>query len=431
MSKINGKTAHQISDCVRALVLKGELKPGDSLPSVRDLANELEVNRNTVASSYQRLVKMGIAQTYGRHGTCISQPPQAGEQEGMDRNTALIDLADGNPNPEWLPAPARLIPSGGTRSYLYGDETVLPELRQFGIDWLGPECLPGWEMELTHGAVDAIERLAWAHLVAGDMVAIESPCFLGTINALRLAGMNTVAVELDEYGMLPGSLDAALRAGARAVFITPRAQNPTGCSLSAERARDLQRVLAGHPTVLVVVDDHFGLLEESPYYSAIPDNHSCWALIRSVSKGLGPDMRLAFVGSDAVTMERLRTRLSSGMNWVSHILQAMAFEGLSSAYSRSKMAEAREGYALRRAELHSELATLGISAPCPSGGFNIWIPLTRSARDVAYELAKRGWLVRVGTGFDVHGVTQAIRVTISQITDGQAKRFARDLKACL
>lgn len=479
--KIIGKTALEISDCVRALVQNGTLRPGDSLPPVRELADTLSVNRNTVAAAYQRLAKAGVALTQGRLGTTICAPPQAGEQEGLSIGTALIDLADGNPNPRWLPDPVRVLtgmqgghhagsgtglvddpgesqiggparhsdasdtsrhpPSAAIGPFLYGDDTILPALREHGHAWFTPDCPAGWMLELTHGAVDAIERLAAAHLVPGDKVAVEDPCFLGTINALRLGGMQTVGVGIDAAGMRPEALAAALDKGARAVLLTPRAHNPTGWGLTKRRAQELQRVLAAHPDVLVIVDDHFALLAETPYHHAIPATTTRWALVRSVSKGLGPDMRLAFVASDPETASRLRTRLAPGMSWVSHILQTIVAACLASPEVRQLVDHARDQYAARRQELHAALLAQGIDVPMPTGGFNVWVPLDGyagnkdakniDAKDVAYALAKKGWLVRIGGAFDVDGASQAIRVTVSKLQDGQAARFARDLKACL
>lgn len=64
--------------------------------------------------------------------------------------------------------------------------------------------------------------------------------------------------------MQPGALEEALSNGARAVIITPRAHNPTGCSLSESRARAIREILARYPQVLVIVDDHFALLSATP-----------------------------------------------------------------------------------------------------------------------------------------------------------------------
>jgi DNA-binding transcriptional MocR family regulator len=429
--QIVGKTALEISDAIRTLAQNGNLRPGDALPPVRELAETLKVNRNTVAAAYQRLAKAGIAVTRGRLGTAVCVAPAAGEQEGSSAGMALIDLADGNPDPQWLPDPQVLLDGCALKTFLYGEDTILPALRQWGFDWFEPDCAPGYEVELTHGAVDAIERLAAAHLVPGDKVAVEDPCFLGAINALRLAGMQAVGIGIDETGMRPEALEDALDRGVRAVLVTPRVHNPTGCSLSKRRADALKRTLSAYPNVLVIVDDHFALLAETPYHSIIPATTARWALVRSVSKGLGPDLRLAFVACDPATANRLRNRLAPGMTWVSHILQAIVGACLASTDVRQRLDLARSEYARRRNELCHALRDHGFDLPSAAEGFNVWVPLPMEAKDVAFALAKKGWLVRLGGGFHVQGDAQAIRVTASKLQDGQAQRFAEDLKSCL
>ncbi|NIE77157.1 transcriptional regulator PtsJ [Pantoea sp. Ap-967] len=429
--KLSGTTASEIYECVREGVQTGSLQPGDSLPPVRELAEALGVNRNTVAAAYQRLVKVGIALTQGRHGTSICEPSHAGEQEGLNLDTALIDLADGNPDPDLLLDISRFTVSPWPRPYLYGDQTVLPELQKWGHEWFAPDCPPEFELELTHGAVDAIERLAAAQLVAGDKVVVEQPCFLGTINALRLAGMHAVGVPIDEDGMLPDALDMALKNGAQALLITPRAHNPSGCSLSVSRAEQIQRILEKYPNVLVIVDDHFALLAETPYHSVIPVSSGRWALIRSVSKALGPDLRLGFLACDVGTAQRLRSRLAPGMTWVSHILQVIMSRSLNDPSTFEMLELSRKRYAERRNRLRSLLSQNNIPSFPSSDGFNVWIPLEKDMRDVAFELAKRGWLVRLGSAFAVQSSPLAIRVTVSKLTDDLASAFVLDLKASL
>lgn len=91
------------------------------------------------------------------------------------------------------------------------------------------------DINLASGAVDALERLLCALLLPGDSVAIEDPCFLSSINMLRYAGFSPSPVPVDGEGMQPEALEEALRNGARAVIITPRAHNPTGCSSAIPR----------------------------------------------------------------------------------------------------------------------------------------------------------------------------------------------------
>ena len=123
--------------------------------------------------------------------------------------------------------------------------------------------------------------------------------------------------------MRPEALKAALEKGAQAVIVTPRAHNPTGVSISKERAAQLRDVLKHYPGVLVMEDDHFSLLAITEHHSIIPETTYHWAVFRSVSKGLGPDLRMAFVAADKESIKRINSRLAPGMSWVSRVLQSM------------------------------------------------------------------------------------------------------------
>jgi DNA-binding transcriptional MocR family regulator len=428
---ITGSTAVEIAHSIRALVQHGALRPGDGLPPVRALAESLAINRNTVAAAYRRLVQAGIAVTQGRNGTSICKPVGAGEQEGISQGTPLVDLADGNPNPTWLPDPVALMARLASRPFLYGDDTVLAELRVLADRWFKADCPPNWTLAVTHGAVDAVERLATAHLVPGEKVAVEDPGFLGTIGALRVAGMKAVGVAVDEYGMRPDALRAALAFGVQAVLVTPRAHNPTGCSLTRRRAKELRDVLAAFPATLVIVDDHYALLAETAYHSIFPAGAQRWALVRSVSKGFGPDLRVALVACDVDTGERLRARLAPGTTWVSRLLQGIVAAGLSDDDTLRRLQGGRDDYAKRRERLRQALMDKGLALPAATSGFNLWVPLTSDAKNVGYEMARRGWLVRLGNAFDVQGTSQAIRVTVSRLEPGDVAKFANDLAASI
>jgi DNA-binding transcriptional MocR family regulator len=429
---ISGSNASEIFSSVRTLVESDQLKPGDLLPPVRELAEMLGINRNTVASAYRRLCEAGIAVADGRRGTSISLPPSAGEQEGVIFGDTLVDLADGNPAPDLLIPAESMSLDGLTKPHLYGDETILPELRILGMRWLGPDCPEVPHLELTNGAIDAIERIVTGVLIAGDRVAVEDPCYLGTMNALRLSGMQAVGVEIDSEGMVPKALEAVLEAGARAVLLTPRAHNPTGCSLTSTRARALRRVLAKYPDTLLLIDDHFALVAESEYHSVLHNKSLRWALVRSVSKGFGPDMRLAFVGCDADTGARLRARLAPGMHWVSQILQTIVLNCLKSSEVQDHLQHARARYASSRRQFVAVLKSAGIMSEIRAvDGLNVWLPLAVDERAVIEALAARGWRVRQGSAFAVDKANPAIRVTISRMSSDMGAKFAKDLTSCV
>ncbi|OWP22108.1 transcriptional regulator PtsJ [Microbacterium sp. AISO3] len=428
---ISGHTAGDIADSVRMLLERGALRADDILPPVRALAEQLGVNRNTVVAAYRLLAQAGVVVARGRGGTRIAEvSPVAAE--GVAADTVLRDVGSGNPDPALIPDPSDVLARVAGRPVLYGEPVIDAGLAEWATRWFAADSASEADIHLTvtGGAVDAVERLLAQALTRDDAVALEDPCFLASIHTVRLAGYRAVPVPVDSEGMTVDGLRAALDAGARAVVITPRAQNPTGSSLSAERAAALREVLADHPYVLVIEDDHFSLLSTQPYRSVIGENHERWARVRSVSKFLGPDMCLAVTASDPTTAERLALRLGSGTTWVSHLLQRLAHALLSDGTAAAEIAAARIHYADRNAAFAAELTRAGL--PCaPGDGLSLWVEVPGTARSVADALMRRGWLARTGDEFRLaeDAPSRHLRLTVHDLNDADAAQLARDLVA--
>ena len=427
---IDGKTANEIFDSIRQHITTGVLVAGDTLPPVRDLATVLNVNRNTVAAAYKRLVTTGLALSQGRNGTVIKGVSSPVALEGGNPDTPLTDLSGGNPAPSRLPDLSHYFAKINKHPRLYGDEVVSPGLKTWATQWM-QDVLPGpGEIDITSGAIDAIERLLCAHLLPGDSVAVEDPCFLSSINMLRYAGYSASPVSVDSEGMQPDMLELALQKGARAVIITPRAHNPTGCSLSAIRAARLQDILSRYPQTLVIIDDHFALLSASPLYPVIAPQTKHWAVIRSMSKTLGPDLRLAIVASDPDTSAKLRLRLNAGSQWVSHLLQDLACACLSDENYQRTLVQTQQFYAAQQQKLSQALQQQGIELAA-GDGLNLWLPLQTHSQSLAFALAKAGWLVREGEVFGINAPSHGLRITLSTLDDHDITRLAADIHQAL
>lgn len=431
--QITGGSAADIADSVRALQERGVIRAGDALPPVRALADRLGVNRNTVVAAYRLLTQAGIVVTRGRGGTIVAgRSPVA--QEGFAADSVLRDVGTGNPDPDLIPDLTRALAHVAGRPVLYGEPVIDPDLEAWATSWMRDAVDPALPLQLTitSGASDAIERLLAQALTRDDAVALEDPCFLSSLNTVRLGGYRPVPVPVDAEGMTVDGLRAALEAGVRAVVCTPRAQNPTGASLSAARAAQLREVLADHPYVLVIEDDHFSLLSTAPYQSLIGPQHRRWALIRSVSKFLGPDMCLAVTASDPETAERLALRLSPGTTWVSHLLQRLVLALLTDDEVRRDIREAAAHYAARNAGFAEMLASLGL--PVAVGdGLNLWVELPVPARAAGEQLMRRGWLARTGDEFVLadDAASRRLRLTVHDLADADAERLANDLAAAV
>lgn len=431
--EITGGSAADIADSVRTLQERGVLRPGDPLPPVRSLADRLGVNRNTVVAAYRQLTQAGVVVTRGRGGTAIADPARVA-QEGFAADSVLRDIGTGNPDPDLIPDLSRALAQVAGRPVLYGEPVIDRELEQWADAWMRESIDPALSLRLTitSGASDAIERLLAQTLTRDDAVALEDPCFLSSMNTVRLGGYRPVAVPVDDEGMTVDGLRAALDAGARAVVCTPRAQNPTGASLTARRAAALRDVLADHPYVLVIEDDHFSLLSTSPYVSLIGPDHRRWALVRSVSKFLGPDMCLAVTASDPDTAERLAMRLSPGTTWVSHLLQRLVLALLTDETVRDGIRAASAHYARRNTAFAERLNAHGLPVKT-ADGLNLWVELPVPARAAAEQLMRRGWLARTGDEFVLAdaAATRRLRLTVHDLSDADAERLATDLAAAV
>ncbi|MDR6141609.1 DNA-binding transcriptional MocR family regulator [Microbacterium foliorum] len=431
--QITGTTAADIADSVRGLRDRGVLRAGSPLPPVRELAATLGVNRNTAVAAYRQLAQAGIVISRGRAGTVITGL-EAVAQEGYASDTVLRDVGTGNPDPRLIPDPSRALATVAGRPVLYGEPVIDRGLDEWAREWIASDIGHlDFGITVTSGAVDAVERLLAQALMRDDAVALEDPCFLASIHTVRLGGYRAIPVPVDDQGMTVQGLREALDAGVRAVICTPRAQNPTGASLTAARAAELRAVLADHPYVLIIEDDHFSMLSHRPYESLIGPEHRRFALVRSVSKFLGPDMCLAIAATDATTAERLAMRLSPGTTWVSHLLQRLTLTQLTDDAVVSRIAEAREHYAARNTAFADRLREQGLDSPA-TDGLSLWVRLPKPARVVAERLMRRGWLARTGDDFALDERAEPshhLRLTVHDLSEDDAETLVADLVAAV
>ena len=275
-------------------------------------------------------------------------------------------------------------------------------------------------MAVVSGALDGIERVLAAHLRPGDRVVIENPGWPAMADLVRAMLLRPVPNDNDEQGLVPQSLQSVL-GGHDAAVLTSRVQNPTGACTSAGRARTLVAILDGFPDLLVVEDDHAGPISGSGL-CAIGPGRRRWALAASVSKAIGPDLRIAALFGDPATIEAVRGRQGVGPGWVSHLLQRIAGAVISEHHGT--FVRATDPYHERREGLLTALAAQGLTINAPSG-LNVWVPVPDPASAVAACL-EAGYAVRSGDAF-VLDDSRAVRVTTSRMTPSQASDVARVL----
>jgi len=220
---------------------------------------------------------------------------------------------------------------------------------------------------------------------------------------------------------------AALARQPRAMVLTPRAQNPCGAAITPQRAGELQAILKRYPDVLLIENDPLGPVAGVPFVT-LTARRKTWAIVRSTSKFLAPDLRIAILAGDALTVGRVRGRQAVGIRWVSHLLQHLALALWSDPASGRQLARAADAYAHRRGALLRALAPAGITVDAVSG-FNLWIPVPHEVA-VVQRLAASGWAVAAGERFRLRA-GPGIRVTTSALDPADAPRFVADLGAAI
>jgi len=418
-------------------VSEGALPPGSRLPTIREVAASLGVSTGTVAGAWRALADAGVVTSRGRAGTfvraerrewlsprvqgmTVEAAPGAprGLGAGSPRGPAIrLDLSLGTPDPAMLPSIERALAGARPRADTgrYHDLPVLPDLHDvLREQWpvRGVEALT-----VVDGALDGISRALDQVVRFGDRVAVESPGFPYFFDLVDAAGAVPMALESDADGVLPTSLARALAQRPSAVILQPRAQNPTGVSMSFERARRLANVLLSVPggrRVTVIEDDHSALIASAP-----PVSLALWiptqvVHVRGFSKSHGPDLRIAALGGPAAVVDGIVRRRMLGPGWTSRLLQAVLLELLTDTRSIAPVRTARLIYRDRLDTLSTALRRLGVEVGDPDG-INVWMPV-RDERAALVHAAAEGIAIAAGTPFlaeDLGGVDRPHRVRVT------------------
>jgi DNA-binding transcriptional MocR family regulator len=411
--------AATIASKIEAAIADGRLAAGARLPTVRDLAAELEVSPATVAAAYRTLGQRGLISGNSRRGTVVASQPPLRVRGARPLPTGTRDLASGNPDPGLLPPLAPALARLDPAHKLYGGPAKLARLAELAEADFSADGISG-DIAVAGGALDGIERTLQTQLLPGDRVAVEDPSWPRINDLIRSLGLQLEPVRIDQHGLVPDELAIALRGGVKAVIATPRGQNPTGAAVDAQRGRLLYEVLGRHPDALVIEDDYIAAVAGAPYVSLHAANPR-WVVIRSVSKVLGPDLRIAPMAGDPLTISRVEGRQLLGAGWVSHLLQQTAANLWASADTKELLARAERTYSQRRAALLHALARHGITA-YGGTGLGVWVPLAEEVTTVQ-QLLERGWAVSPGERFRFRAPA-GIRITTTSLEPDDAGALA-------
>jgi len=303
----------------------------------------------------------------------------------------IISLAGGLPAPDTFDVPGlraafEEVLSGpdAVRSLQYslteGDLALRGRLGAFmgtrGLEATGDDIL------ITTGSQQALGLIASALCDPGDTILVEDPTYLAALQTFQLADVNTVPIESDEHGPDPEALIRAARAtGAKAAYLIPTFQNPTGRTLSAERRAALAEA-AAKVGLWLIEDDPYSALrldgEPVDLLAAHPAARERTIVIQTLSKVLSPGLRIGYLRAPAALRGPLAVAKQAADLHTSTVAQLAAERWLANHDLSEHIASLAAHYRPRRDALLSALGEhlpAGSNMTRPEGGLFIWVEL--------------------------------------------------------
>lgn len=437
-----GDPAHQalprhvrIQRAIRQLILDGALDAGRPLPASRALARSLGVSRDTVEAAYGQLHAEGFIERRVGSGSFVSaqalrvprrppslrpgQPAAALSQRGsamlagggVRESLTARPFAPGIPETRnfplavWERLQRQVLKEHGARALAHCHPQGMESLRQAIADYInlerGARATPERILVLT-SSQQALSLCAMVLLDVGERICVEDPVYHGARKAFGAAGLDCVPIPLDGDGMQVGHLDAV--ANARAVFLTPSHQFPSGTTLSLARRLGVID-WARRQQAWIIEDDY----DSEFHYAGKPtacvqglDEEQRTIYIGTFTKSLFPGLRIAYMllPPALVAPMTVARSLQDGHNaTIAQLTLARFIEG---GHFGAHVRAMRSVYAARRdrlARLVEEHLGDFVAAAVPAGGMQMPCFL-RAGIDEAQALtaAQRAGIELLGLG---------------------------------
>jgi DNA-binding transcriptional MocR family regulator len=320
----------QVSRYITELIEKGELKPGDKAPSLRNLSKELNVSISTVSQSYLSLEDQGVLTAKPQSGffvnslvNQISNLPKTATATAQPRrvkfgqlfeeifananNPRIVPFGEAKPSMEFMPV----------KSLTRTTRSIVSRHPQRCMDY----CFPPGDRRLreqiveqyaqintrvsvddviiTSGATEALSLCLHTVAKRGDIIAVESPTYFAVLRMIEKMGMLALEIDTDpQTGMDLGALEEAFDTmDIKAVLASPNFSNPLGCLMPEENKRELVNMLAERDVPLIE-DDVYGNVyfgEKRPRTAKSYDLNNLVLSCSSFSKSLAPGFRVGWV----------------------------------------------------------------------------------------------------------------------------------------
>jgi DNA-binding transcriptional MocR family regulator len=403
------RSTERIADDLRTWVTGSA--SGTRLPSTRALVSQYGASPITIQKAMKILAGEGLIHTVSGVGTFVRQAPETRASDygwqtatlGSPRarggflSSALRDVPDstitlhsGYPHADLLPqrivraafgrvsrsqAPIERSPAAGSQN-----------LRAWFAGELGRGAASGRaaphanDVIIVPGSQSGLSTSFRALVGAGRPIIMESPTYWGGILAAEQAGVPIVPVPAGPHGPDLETLERAfVSSGARAFYAQPSFANPTGSRWSEQRSRDVLALVRSFGAFLIEDDwaQDFGIDLHAPTPLAANDDEGHVVYIRSLTKSVSPDVRVAAIVARGPAKDRLLSATQADFMYVSGALQAVALDVVTNPSWATHLKQLRRQLTQRRDLLVDAVRANIPSArvETPPGGLNLWVRL--------------------------------------------------------
>lgn len=355
-------------------------------------------------------------------------------------NPGTISFAAGSPDPKLFPAEemrlatdavlredsASALQYGATIGFLGLRQQIVKMMKREGVD-----CSPE-EICVTTGSQQAITVATMIYLDPEDIVITENPSYLGALAAFKPFQVNYVGVDGDEDGMIMSDLERVIKENprAKAIYVIPNFQNPTGKTWSLDRRKDLLEIARKYK-LPIFEDNAYGEVrfqgERIPSIKSL-DRDGTVVYLGSFSKILSPGMRVGWICGDNELIQQAE-KIKNGMDLQSaELAQRQIARYLEDNELDSHLAKINAEYKRRRdAMIESIEAEFPKEARYfyPKGGMFVWVELPEhiNTRVLFEEAVEKGVAFVAGGSFYPAGdVESSMRLNYSMMTEDNIRK---------
>lgn len=409
----------QLGDRIRSNILKN----GEKLPSIRTFSKAEGVSHLTVQKAYKKLEKDGLVESIQGKGVFvkskrIEESPSGAFDWQLSIPTYLIRSSFNSRVKTKYPFDFSTLDSGllptkylaeQIKQMLDDESSIIGTYGDIPGDYLTRKSFCDYfqnhlnllanidDVIITPGLHQGIDLIARALIRTGDVVVTEEPTYPGALDIFINYGAKIISIPMDEEGMRIDLLSKAAKTyHPKLIYVNPTFQNPTGCSISSKRRKEILQQAQLHG-MLIVEDDSWS---EIYFEDTIPpkpikalDDEGRVIFLKAFSKAYAPGIRIGAILVNGPLREILLTSKATTDMGTPLLIQRAVLPFLNSKRMYDHIEKIRLALELRRDKVISLLKDSfdsTISWTEPKGGLNIWLtfPEEVSTIDLYYDCIK-------------------------------------------